>query len=612
MFLIFFSLSFCAAESQKNKFQASQIGGDDLSIHGIVFNEPKGTNVSIPATLSKMGKSFNVVELKDSAFQGSLAGSYSIPFSIQSIGRKCFSECKYLVYVNLSETSIEKLKERTFADCPKLELVDFPSSIITIGDGCFSNCVSLKKVSLLKTQIEKIEKNVFLGCVNLEEIELPQSLHYIGSKSFSNTNIKRISFTQNFETMAMCAFEDSKLEIIDLSKTMITVIENNTFSCCSKLEIVLLPKDLNQIRANAFYKTGLKSIDFSNTRLEDIQENAFSYSPYLMKVKLPQTIKTIGENVFVKCGFKEFSVVSSLQKVGKAFLSENDKLEILDLSKASLTMFPDDSFSGCSILSTISLPLHDISFGVRCFADTAIPFLSLTSNIKSLGKECFFRCTHLTIVSMNESSIHEMPEGCFRDCSLLSEFIFPPFPIEIPARCFEHCAFKELVFNNNIKAIGESAFWSSPNLEVVSFLETNITEISKYAFADCSSLKTVLLPASITKIGTSAFEKCPISLLCFFGEKSPEGNDLKARVVSVTKKYSSDNFCGLRVTKNLTRNALIPGMKPPFSFFWPSVAIGTVLLLVLAFVVYAKVIEKEEIAKGDFESLLAANDEAAE
>ena len=205
--------------------------------------------------------------------------------------------------------------------------------------------------------------------------------------------------------------------------------------------------------------------------------------------------------------------------VGFGFLSENDKLESLDLSKTIISIFPDNSFSGCSVLSVISLPQHNISFGMRCFSDTSIESLTLSPNIVSLGKECFFRCTHLTIVSMSDSTIEKIPEGCFRDCSMLSEFLFPQHYIDIPAHCFEHTAFTEIIFKPTIRSIDESSFSRCLKLVTVSFLYTNMSEIPKYAFSDCQELKYVYLPASIKKIDYCAFEKCPLSLICYFGKE---------------------------------------------------------------------------------------------
>ena len=598
-------------EKPKNKFLASQIGGDDLSIHTIQFLEKEGSNVTIPTTLSKAGKSFNVVELKDSAFQGSPAGAYHIPYSITKIGRKCFSESKYLKYVDFSQTPIERVRERTFADCPKLERVDFPQSLTILEDSCFFECVSLKYVDLKKTNLYKIEKNVFSGCINLESILLPSKLQYIGSKAFSKTGIKELVLPSNFEHIAASAFEDSLIEMIDLSKTLVSVIENCTFWCCSNLAYFIPPKDLVQIRAFAFYKTGFQAIDFTKTKLEEIHESAFCYCSSLLKIKLPETFTFIGENAFVKCNFKTFTVQHSIKQVGSYFLSENDKLEELDLSNSSLSMIPDFSFSGCSLLSSISFPSHDIGFGVRCFADTSISYLYLSKYITFLGKECFFRCSNLVTVSMNDSLIEKLPEGCFRDCSMLSDVIFSDkVLLYISNHCFEHCAFRQLIFQKTIIELGENSFWNSPNLEIVSLLNTNITEIPRYCFADCDSLKYVYLPETITKIGNSAFEKCPLSIICYYGLKSPSGSSIKVKVVSVTKAYLSETFCGIKVTKNLTKFSLLPGYNSGYTMM---ILYIFGVILCISFIIYKiakSIIAKKTIAVGDFESLLSgANDE---
>ena len=598
------------SETAKNKFLASQIGGDDLSIHAIQFLEKDGSNVTIPTTLSKAGKSFNVVELKDSAFQGSPAGSFYIPYSITKIGRKCFSESKFLTYVDFSQTPIERVRERTFADCPKLERVEFPQTLTILEDSCFIDCVSLKYVDLKKTNLYKIEKNVFYGCKSLENIIFPSKLQYIGSKAFSKTAVKELALGSNFEHMAASAFEDSIIEMIDLSKTLVSIIENCTFSCCSNLAYFIPPKDLYQIRSFAFYKTGFQAIDFTNTKLEEIHDSAFCYCSSLLKIKLPATMRIIGESAFVKCNFKTFSIQSSIQKIGASFLSENDKLEELDLSNSSLSIIPDFSFSGCSLLSSIIMPNHSISFGVRCFADTAISYIYISRNIVSLGKECFFRCSNLVTVSMNDSIINKLPDGCFRDCSMLSEVIFSDTVLlSISNHCFEHCAFHQIIFKKTIIELGENAFWNSPNLEIVSLLNTNITEIPRYCFADCDHLKFVYLPQSVSKIGNAAFEKCPLSIICYYGLKSPSGSSINVRVVSVMKDYTTETFCGIKVTKNLTRFSLVPGHKKEFRMLYLYIFGSLIFVSFFIYKIAKFIIAKKTIAIGDFESLLSGEKE---
>lgn len=61
---------------------------------------------------------------------------------------------------------------------------------------------------------------------------------------------------------------------------------------------------------------------------------------------------------------------------------------------------------------------------------------------------------------------------------------------------------------SGVSKISANAFYSMYAITDVKFLDSHITEIGDFAFAFCSSLASVTLPANLTTIGTSAFEAC--------------------------------------------------------------------------------------------------------
>ncbi len=61
----------------------------------------------------------------------------------------------------------------------------------------------------------------------------------------------------------------------------------------------------------------------------------------------------------------------------------------------------------------------------------------------------------------------------------------------------------------NVTGIGEGAFDGCNSLEVVNFAEgSKCTSIGKWAFYDCSNLKSITIPADVLEIGVEAFKEC--------------------------------------------------------------------------------------------------------
>lgn len=75
-------------------------------------------------------------------------------------------------------------------------------------------------------------------------------------------------------------------------------------------------------------------------------------------------------------------------------------------------------------------------------------------------------------------------------------------------RAFEDCkSLRSLVIPNSVTSIGESAFEGCSSLKSI-VLPDGITSIDTLAFCFCSSLKSIVIPDSVTCIGNRAFEFC--------------------------------------------------------------------------------------------------------
>lgn len=70
---------------------------------------------------------------------------------------------------------------------------------------------------------------------------------------------------------------------------------------------------------------------------------------------------------------------------------------------------------------------------------------------------------------------------------------------------------KNIVFEGNIRSIGDYAFYDMTSLESVDFKDAAVEAVGKYAFAFCKSLTEINLPASVSIIEEGAFSSCGIT-----------------------------------------------------------------------------------------------------
>lgn len=79
--------------------------------------------------------------------------------------------------------------------------------------------------------------------------------------------------------------------------------------------------------------------------------------------------------------------------------------------------------------------------------------------------------------------------------------------VEIGQEAFCYCALTSIVLPATVTKIGYSSFYGCSSLVSIK-IPDSVTIIDQYAFSDCSSLASVSLSDSITSIGRAAFRRC--------------------------------------------------------------------------------------------------------
>ena len=108
--------------------------------------------------------------------------------------------------------------------------------------------------------------------------------------------------------------------------------------------------------------------------------------------------------------------------------------------------------------------------------------------IVGIGENALYNDTKINSLSL-PSSIERVKSGAFWKASNLKNVTFADK-------------------GKGLKTIGMYAFADCSSLESIDLSNSSITEIPKNAFSNCTSLKTVKLPSTVTKIADDAFADC--------------------------------------------------------------------------------------------------------
>jgi hypothetical protein len=176
-----------------------------------------GTNVTSIATLA-FGNVFNlgaiVVDPENSLYSsangvlfdkggatliaapGGLAGHYTIPSSVTSIGTEAFYACMDLTSVTIPD-SVTNIGGSAFYYCTGLASVTIPNSVTSTGDGVFQGCSGLSSVTI-PNSVTSIGLNAFANCTSLASVTIPSSVTSIVSGAFQScSSLSRVCFLGN-------------------------------------------------------------------------------------------------------------------------------------------------------------------------------------------------------------------------------------------------------------------------------------------------------------------------------------------------------------------------------------------------------------------------------
>ena len=544
---------------------------------------------------------------------------------VTNIGAYAFKKCTKLTEVTLSDT-VTSIGKYAFASTPILK-IDIPGSVKTIGDSAFSCCGSLASVTI-HNGLENIEGSAFYKCTSLTEIVFPASVTSIGNQAFLDAGLESadLSSCSNLKVVPSELFNRCyALNSVKLSANH-TAIGGNAFAGTALTSIVI-PESVNSLGAYAFENcTKLKNIDLSKTGVMVIDDQTFLGCKELESVFLPSDLTTIDSSAFSGCiALTEISIPAKVTKIDSDAFNGCEALESVLLS-SDLTTIGSSAFSGCKKLIEILIPAKVRDIGSDAFSGcSSLKFICFEGEPENLWDNCFKTGTESLRISASDALFKKLSDDKSNyfdndDIILLrasvkptlskSEYAYTGSEISVDIDGLDTSAMnvdsgdkgtKIGTYTLVIKLNNSEQYWSdgtkgdlklqwkiSPitgncnwslngneltisgtgamgnytdslkapwgtGITKVTFSE-GVTSVGASAFADCTSLTSVTIPSSVTSIGEYAFSGCSRLISVKFECTAPT-------LGSSCFELSDTQECELFVYGSVTLNPAAVGSK---------------------------------------------------
>ena len=237
-----------------------------------------------------------------------------------------------------------------------------------------------------------------------------------------------------------------------------------------------------------------------------------AYSVYVKAVRLGSNVY-IDNYGFSNCPSIEYVTIPNNTTIYTYAFNECKNLKSvtvpkLDSDNNNVTRIRDNTFYGCALLKTVSIPSSVTTLGTNAFTSCGnLQTITIPSGVTTLGSTSFSNCYSLRSVTI-PTGVTVVDIGLFSTCYCLERVTLPSGITSIGNQAFYNCrSLKSLTIPSGVTSIGTSAFAYCSLLKTL-VLPSNTSLNVTYPFQGCSSLEHITLPTAITSMGNGAFMSC--------------------------------------------------------------------------------------------------------
>lgn len=471
-------------------FQANAKGEEDFRINGTTLTAYVGTDtfVSIPDTVTTIG---------EGAFAGNTTlQRVELPSGLQEIQYNAFGGCTALMNVTIPD-SVTKVGPGAFKGCSALTMADLGKGITSWGSGVFNDCTSLDKLIVDDANTSLVYYNgaLYNGDMSMlyqvlaarsgDSYAMPEEVKQIDTYAFWNMqNIKNVKVSPNVSTIPAYAMSSmGSVENVILPDS-VTSISEKAFANDSSLKQVMIPASVKSIHDTAFANSpNVKILTTKNSSADTYGQN--KNIPVIYTAELPTDFNDSNADTQEKPVIKHTEIPEEVQEEDGTQIGENDSQQ---------------STSSSDILE--ENPLDTKEAGV----------VGKTRIVNGKAVVLIGKANQKVYGSSQKSEEDAVEESSATEQTQTTEPDLTTKETEETDKIKQRAFYKQKNLTNytiseKIKEIGRLSFAQSGLKKIE--IPDNVETIEYGAFYGCESLEEVIIPDTVTGIGTKAFAQTP-------------------------------------------------------------------------------------------------------
>lgn len=489
------AFSFITAFATSVTYGPLTITGDSNGASVSACSADASGTVVIPNEVSLSGSSVPVTGISKRAFVGCLGiDSVRIGANVSEIGDYAFDGCESLRAVELDNIPVLSVGNCSFRNCSSLERVHWRMSgseggASSIGSSAFYGCTALSEFTLPGT-VEQIGINAFSYCDNLKEVTaLALSPIYLTNDPFANSAVTTVRVPFSVSTgQTKGLYENAQqwkrytIQELDYTTEDISGLRYRNTSKSGEMT-VSGHRVLGEQPFAITIPATVTLYDGSVSNVVSVSEGAFSGSEVLdIDVSRAIKLREIGARAFEKCNkIEQLTLIEGLTNMGENAFADCKALSSIKVP-STLKTLPKGAFKGCSVLTDIY-----INFGVL-----------------TLGDSTFARCTALEHISLPHS-VSSISATTFNHTTNLRQ-------IDVDDRDTKFASFAGILYALKTNGVPYRLVVYPAARDTVQYIiPYGVEEIGDFALQDAKTLRSLVMPATVKKMGKSCLDGCQVT-----------------------------------------------------------------------------------------------------